>query len=71
MFRVRQSQILPQKLDGLLSRFNTEAKVKTVKTKHVPSQMVKASFATTPFKRRRRSRRLAVASGTNIRTTWF
>ena len=71
MFRVRQSQILPQALNGLLSRFNGEAAVKTVKTKRVSKPSTKMDAPSTSFRRRRRASRLVSVSGPNIRSTWF
>jgi hypothetical protein len=64
MFRFRQSQILPQELNGLLSRFKAEDTRKTVKIKHSTPQVITMDSATSPFKRRRRARRLAGVSGT-------
>lgn len=71
MFRVRQSQILPELLDGLFNRFSDEDAVKTVKVKHTPNPVAISARAAKPSKRRRRPRRFAGAAGSTIRTTWF
>lgn len=79
MFRVNQSLVSSKVLNGLLGRFNTEETVSTVKTNDTHSNLVSREISNSPFKRRRRSRRvLALAStglrstaGASMRSTWF
>ena len=71
MFRLNQIQILPQTVEGILSRFNSDDTVRTISNTHdLPqSQTMEVTFSYA--KRRRRARRLTGPVGTNLRSTWY
>ena len=79
MFRVNQSLVSSQMLNGLLSRFNSPEVALPVKTKHTHSNLERKDVLSSPFKRRRRSRRvpalastgIGAATGASMRSTWF
>lgn len=71
MFRATQSQTLPNFVNQMLGRFNTEAKGQGEMVSHFGGSLEPIKVAIDPVSRRRRSRRMPVHSGTSLRSTWY
>ena len=71
MFRATQSQTLPNFVNQMLSRFNTEAKGQGDMIGTFGGSLERIEVRVDPVSRRRRSRRMPVHSGTSLRSTWY